>query len=499
LVSFPLDRNKYLTTSHCMLEDSNGFFWITTNKGLFQVFKDNLLSYAAGSTSEIYYQYYDKTYGLEVNEFNGGCVPCGAMLTDDTIYFPSLLGVVTFNPNDLSYGSITEEIYIDEIEVDGVRIFFEDKITVDRNFERLRFFVSSPYYGHPYNLHIEVKLESETPQSWIPLDNDQSISFTRLPPGKYKLTARKLSGFDFKYQYKSIDLIVPPAYWQTLWFKISAIVIGILLVLLTIRMRFRYIKLQNIVLASEVAEQTKQLRDLVETLTETKENLKKQVWFQKNMINSISHDLKTPMKYLTMTSKHLYEDHDKRRLDEFENIELIYNSSSQILHFIDKLLIYAKANINDISDSEEHFQLQNLIDECASIFEIAAKTNETKIQNKVTKGVFVKTNKQLLKVVLQNLIDNAIKNCPKGIVVIDSIITKHELIITVEDNGAGMNEEALQAYKNLFTNKIHGGENNQFTGLGLKIIHELLSILRAKLDLQSVKNKGTIFKIILQR
>ncbi|WP_353719012.1 two-component regulator propeller domain-containing protein [Dyadobacter sp. 676] len=75
LTQFPVDKEQYLASAHCMTEDKNGFFWITTNKGLFQIKRSDLLAYAR-KPFDLYYHYYSKTAGFNTNEFNGGCQPC---------------------------------------------------------------------------------------------------------------------------------------------------------------------------------------------------------------------------------------------------------------------------------------------------------------------------------------------------------------------------------------------------------------------------------------
>ncbi len=88
LTSFPLDRDKYLATAHCIIEDKQGYAWITTNKGLFQASVKDLLAYANGKQSYIYYHYYGKNKGFNTNEFNGGCQPCAINWPDGSITFP---------------------------------------------------------------------------------------------------------------------------------------------------------------------------------------------------------------------------------------------------------------------------------------------------------------------------------------------------------------------------------------------------------------------------
>jgi len=494
VTSFPLDKNKYLATSHCIVEDQRGYFWITTNKGLFQVKKEKLYAYADGKTENVYYQYYDKSYGLLSSEFNGGCYPCGIKL-DNNIYFPSFSGIVSFNPLQIPLNSDRNGVYIDEVEIDGKKQFFTDTIIVDRKFERIKLFISSPFYGHPYNMEIEVKLGETEQQNWVPIDNDNSISYTSLIPGKYTLTARKFSGFENKYEYKHITIIIPPAFWQTWWFKIILYLLTIILIVVIIRMRTQYIKSKNIFLQQEIEKHTKQLKATVKTLTSTKGKLKKQLWFQKNMMNSISHDLKTPMKYLAITSKYVYENHNKTNQEEYENIEHIYNSSTQLVDFIDKLLIYAKANTDEISDSYETFNLYDKVEECIIFFKLTAKSNNNVIHNDIPKDLYVKLNKPLFIIIAQNLIDNALKNTFNGIIKIKAEV-KDKILIFIEDTGKGMSDDKLHFYQNLFNNKIQKKENFKLSGFGFKLIRELLWVMKGKIILESTEGRGTKFTLI---
>jgi hypothetical protein len=70
LTKFPLDKRYHLANAHCIFEDKNGYFWVTTNKGLFQIKRSDLLAYSK-APFELYYQYYSKSAGFNTNEFNG--------------------------------------------------------------------------------------------------------------------------------------------------------------------------------------------------------------------------------------------------------------------------------------------------------------------------------------------------------------------------------------------------------------------------------------------
>ena len=57
------DKKKYLASAHCIIEDKRGFFWVTTNKGLFQILKKDLVHYA------------EKPFGLILSRSNPSCQP----------------------------------------------------------------------------------------------------------------------------------------------------------------------------------------------------------------------------------------------------------------------------------------------------------------------------------------------------------------------------------------------------------------------------------------
>ena len=102
----------------------------------------------------MYYQYYDKKSGFNTNEFNGGCNSCGITLENNEFAFPSIEGIVHFNPENIRPLLPINDIYFNEVEVDGKNASLADNcIHLNYDFERVVFTISSPYYGNPKNLN----------------------------------------------------------------------------------------------------------------------------------------------------------------------------------------------------------------------------------------------------------------------------------------------------------------------------------------------------------
>jgi signal transduction histidine kinase/ligand-binding sensor domain-containing protein len=486
ITHLPTDRNGYLSSSHCILEDKKGYMWITTNRGLFSVKKQDIYDYADNKTKNIYYHFYDRTSGFLNNEFNGGCNSCGINLHNKTFFFPSMDGVVYFNPDDVKKPQPTNGIYLDYTEADSLSYTNNDSLVFDRNFGKIKFFISSPFFGNTYNQNIETRLEGPVTQGWTPM-TENNVSFSTLPPGEYKLKIRKLSGFGSKYICKDYHFSVTPAFWQTRWFTILLIALGIYITYLSYKLRVRYIKHKNIQLEKQVVLRTQQLQTTVVTLRKTKDDLNVQVLNHKKLIKTITHDIKSPLKFIAITGRYLYNNLEKSLPISKEDIKAIHTSSTQLYHFVDNFLEYAKET--DLENNESQpYSLHMLADEKLSFFKNIAAAAKTKLINKTDARLFITVNRHLLSIILHNLLDNALKNTFSGTITVSAIAENDVLSINVADTGAGMKPEIVSYYMSLSEETTIPTKQN---GMGLHMITELLTITGGKLHINSQEGSGT--------
>ena len=489
ITKFPIDQNKYLLSSHCIIDDTKGYFWISTNKGLFQVSKKNLTDYAAKKINSVYYQYYNKSEGFATNEFNGGCQPAGLFLKNGYITFPSMNGIVLFNSDKINPKTPTNAIFFEQAKVDEKIIpIINNNLTVKQGFERLGIYIHSPYYGNANNLNIEVKFDGPVTQKWQSL-KDNYISFTTLPPGTYLLTARKLSGFNAQFQYKKLKITIPKLFHQSYLFYFIIILLLLLLIGYSVRLRTRYIKKKNILLQNKIAEQTFQLRNTIKTLKNTKESLKFEIANHKKLIAAITHDIKSPLRFLAITGKHLFDNKENKKAIQ-EDIENVYSSSNQLYNYVDNLLEYAKVS-DDVTLSQP-YKLFDLINEKIDFFKNIASSKKTIIINLVPENETLTINRQLLSIIIHNILDNSIKHTYLGKIEFSFKKDLDEFLLIIEDTGYGMSQELLDFYNNRAFLKIKKKQN---IGLGLQMISELLDIIKGKIKIESALNSGT--KIIL--
>jgi signal transduction histidine kinase len=481
LTNFPLDRGNFLTASHCILEDKKGYFWITTNKGLFQIAKADLLRYAAGKQEDVFYFYYDKKSGFLTNEFNGGCEPCGVQLGNGFFSLPSLNGLVLFNPEKMQPLLPDGNILADHILLDQRKLQDSQHIRLPRDFGRLTFQFSTSYYGNRRNVQMFYALvhNNEQPR-WLPLADDGLLSFSTLPSGKYALHIRKLNGFGpNNYTERVIYMHVDAAWFQQTWFYIVCIAVVGGLFWLFMWLRLRFIKRHNRFLEEGIQRKTSELTHRND--------------IQEKIIRSVSHDIRTPLQYQWLLAKKMYENMEKDGNVLFiQQARTLSDNSSRMYHMVDNLLRYLKSQVSGRIQSGERISLHDLVDDKIQVFQEIAQGRGIQLINQLPADSDFAGDAQLLAVILHNIIDNAVKFSRKGTITISAISENKRKGLCICDTGPGLDPE----YEHWLNNPHSAAVPSEHAGLGLLMVKELTRLLHIKLKVSVTAGSGTCFHLL---
>ncbi|WEK33922.1 MAG: ATP-binding protein [Candidatus Pseudobacter hemicellulosilyticus] len=491
LIGFPQDEDGYLGYTHCMVLDQQGYFWITTNKGLFQVSRQDLLAFAGGYPRNPYYHYYDKQAGFNSNEFNGGCQPCGLLLKNGYLSLPSMNGLVWGRPEQLKAELPVNELFLDKVEVDGRVLAGSDSFFLDDQFDFLKLYVTTPYFGNDYNIHLDFALvrKQDTP-NWNPIGPDRTITLTGLSSGSYRLLVRKVNGFGpGNHMVKSFSFIVPPAYYESWWFRLGCLLMVVAIIWGYTRLRLTYVQRKNKLLEVKIDERTQTLLNTLTDLQLSEEILRRQTHIQDRLITAITHDIKSPLKYMSMAARRMAEQADlQMNTGEVQkNARMLYEAAYRMYHLTDNLLQYIKLNSRDTHINFETVDVCELVEDKVEIFRDIAAEQGAMLYNDIMPGLLLHSNNRLLGVVIHNLIDNAVKVTYNGQVAVSAIIQEEKVSIRVEDSGVGMNRE-LVAWCNLDPLEMDHEAGDQFpgsTGFGLIIVKELAALMNGRLRVTS--------------
>nr|WP_237390919.1 HAMP domain-containing sensor histidine kinase [Chryseobacterium sp. KMC2] len=332
---------------------------------------------------------------------------------------------------------------------------------------------------------------------WEPIGKDGKFSISNLSYGNHSFVVRILVSDDGKYIYKKIKIIIPPYFYQTLWFKllISSIILFLLYIL--VRWRIRFLKKKNHELEEIVNSRTKSLSDTVEKLKITKIKLHKEIEQQKKLIGTITHDITTPVKFIALTAKEALNQNELSGQQSEKILNSIYKSSDQLYNFTITLKEYADIYTHHRSNKTELYSLYHLIDEKRVLFNAIAENHHTVIINNVDKAIWVWISKNILSAIIHNLLDNSVKFTKNGIITIDSSVEGDTIILLITDTGIGMDEKKIEYYTKLQDNIENEKLLLQKYGMGLHLVLQLLQMIEGKIVFKKNKLKGTSFKLIL--
>ncbi|REC73424.1 ATP-binding protein [Chryseobacterium elymi] len=496
LIKMPYDVDNNISSSHTILEDQNAFFWIPTNNGLYKVPESQLLQYVQDKKTRVNYYRFSKVSGFKTNEFNGGSNVCGNKLGNGEFVLPSLDGLVFFNPTEIkSY--YPESIHIERAVIDNKEQYFDKVLNLKPESNRIDIFIDVPYYSNPDNLIIEAKLSGIPNANWEPIEKDGKFSISNLAYGNHSFVVRTLISDKGEYLYKKINIIIPPYFYQRVWFKMLLSSIILFLLYFLVKWRIHFLEKKNHELEEIISSRTKSLSDTVEKLEITKIKLHKEIEQQKKLIGTITHDITTPVKFIALTAKEALNKNEYSGQQNEKILNSIYKSSDQLYNFTITLKEYADIYTHHQSDKTELYSLYKLIEEKKILFNAIAENNNTVIINNVDKTLWVWISKNILSAIVHNLLDNSVKFTKDGFITIESYVEGNIIILQIRDTGIGMDEKKIEYYTKLQGNIENEKLLLQKYGMGLHLVLQLLQMIEGKIVLKKNKLKGTSFKLIL--
>lgn len=487
--AMPLDTHQYLKYAHCFIQDTNGFFWISTNNGLFKVKLADIIEAYEKNLPQIYYHYLGKEDGMETTEMNGGCMPCALQLKNGNFSFPTMDGLLWFNPLATNITLPDGDIYTDRFVVDGKEVTIADNtgIQLPVNSNKLEISLAINAWCKKENLYLDYKLNNK---DWIPVEmtsGEPKIVFNNLGYGNYVLRIRKMNGFGTNnYSYSNIGFTIATPFYHQWWFRVLLLLLLTGVGYLIFRFRLR-----------QYAARQKKLERLIEQKTMDL-NLKNLQLERNNriklrLISIINHDIMTPLKFMHYAGKALVDNKGNiNEAQQFETIAEITETakdmeqlSSQILNWI----IYHNPNQQL---QKEEFDLRQLIESIFRVLKFPAKEKNTQLKNDVPVNFVVYQYMEAMRVMIYNLVANGLNFTRDGVIAVRCHIEDDMIILEVTDTGLGMTEE--QVTNILSDERIIASvnvDNKKGTGLGYLIIKDLLKMMDATLDINSIKNKGT--------
>jgi two-component system sensor histidine kinase/response regulator len=243
--------------------------------------------------------------------------------------------------------------------------------------------------------------------------------------------------------------------------------------------RARAIRQQN----EQIIEQNKML----EKVNEEKDKL----------FSIISHDLRSPLDSITGYLELVSESHvsvEEKAIFEAELLEKARYTSDLLLN----LLTWAKSQMQGASVNLVPIQLREVVDTTAGYKKAFASKKNIKLTYSIDASIEVLCDRDMLLIVMRNLINNAIKFTNEGgEVTVNAHRLDGKVRISVRDTGMGIQPEKYDELFTLKTQSTYGTNNEKGTGLGLMMCRELITLQHGEMWFESTLNEGSVFYISL--
>lgn len=244
---------------------------------------------------------------------------------------------------------------------------------------------------------------------------------------------------------------------------------------------------------SALDARTNELTSSLAFQEDSKKQLESEFKHQKLLLASISHDIKSPLRFLMTTTGRLAKTNP-----DLPTIRAISQSSYRLYHFMKNLLEYTQFRYRNMRITFNYLDVHELVEQKFAIFTGDAETSGNKFLNSVPQGVILKNNVQLLSIVLHNLIDNANKVTNKGIIEVTHQDYQDSVHLIVRDTGPGM-DPAIIAWINS-SEKVPGEDLDPDSfGMGLVIVKEVSALIHAGLFAQPNDEQGVAISIIFRK
>ncbi|OOM82358.1 alkaline phosphatase synthesis sensor protein PhoR [Clostridium puniceum] len=242
---------------------------------------------------------------------------------------------------------------------------------------------------------------------------------------------------------------------------------------------------------------TKKYNDEIGILSDTLNYMADEILKNENLknefISSISHELRTPLTSikgwaLTLERKD-FTDERKRA----EGLDIIVKESERLSNLVEDLLDFSRFQAGRIALNIEEVDLNELLSRTLNELEPRFERNNISLDRNFSEIHNIKGDKNRLKQVFINILDNALKFTEDGgIISVGLENNEKNVIISIKDTGCGISEEDLPNVLKKFY-KVHS--NKPGSGIGLAVCDEIIKLHHGKIEIES--EFGTIVRIYL--
>lgn len=321
--------------------------------------------------------------------------------------------------------------------------------------------------------------------SWYTVKDPNNVTFRNLPPGKYEFMIKtRIRNQEWSDEISSIEIIIAPPLWLSWWAKLLYVISGVGLLFTGLWAYKRKLNLEYLYESEKKShEQEQELND---------ERLR--------FYTNITHELRTPLTLILGPLEDLVKSNTLSSKDH-HRISVIHQSAVRLLNLINQILDFRKTETQNKRLCVTKGNLTSAVYETGLKYKELNNKPEIQILIEVEEeNMVLFFDKEVITMILDNLISNALKYTEKGYIRIRAEwVTENGIRyaqLSVEDTGYGIGQDALAHIFERYYQE-SGEHQASGTGIGLALVKNLVKLHEGDIQVKSLPDVGTTFYLRL--
>ena len=510
-----------------ILEDEQGSMWVSTHRGLCKIQPNG------DSGGDMLIFQYSAEDGLQGSEFKRGAA---CLLKSGEMVFAGQNGFNLFNPVSIRHNPFVPPVVLTDLKLFNQSVSFSqgntlsapideaDMISLAHDESVITFEFAALNYLLPEKNQYAYQLENFE-ESWNYVDRRQSATYTNLDPGEYvfRVKASNNDGI-WNETGTSILVLVSPPWWELTFVRILGGILFLLLGVTSFRIRTHQLERSKKILEHKVSVRTKDLLEANRVIEERQQEIVSQnkALTRNNQelatksteiermskeirqlneakirfFTNVSHELRTPLNLIVWPLEELLR--DQKFKEEHDRLSLIQQNAHKLIQLINQLLDFRKVEAGTLKLSASKVEVRTEIRRIVLSFGEWSRKKQVSLAFGELDHIETCLDVDKFDKILSNLLSNALKYTDEGGTIRVNVQKESRgaaLILSVEDDGKGMDQEELT---HIFE-RFYEGQSSGFpgSGIGLSLVKELVELHGGRVWAESRPGAGSAFYVSL--
>ncbi len=482
-----------------VLMDRNSDYWIMTNAGVQKVKSEVLNDVMDGKMDKLLdFTTYNQSEGMRSSVITGASI--SVIGKNGDVLLPTFKGLSIINPNQVLKNNVKPPVQITKVRVNTKEEVIRDVINIPIGSESLEIHYTGISLYAPDEVRFKYKLEGFD-KDWVDAGSRRVAYYTNLDAGDYvfRVKAANNDGV-WNEEGAAISLHKKAFFYKTKAFAFAIILFLLLFIGFMYYLRTRTLRVHNAELQKMVAERTSGITKQRERIELQKEELDKLNAIKDKLISIVSHDLRGPINSFSgivglLSSGNL-------TCEESQNLAAsVGGDINKVKNLMDNLLNWTKSQMQGIKLNQVVISLFVVTDETLNLFEIDVNKKNISLINNIEKHMMAFADLDMIKLILRNLVNNAIKfTPPKGEIIVSAVLKDEFVEVTVQDTGVGIDRDHIdKLFSPGFNYSMLGTSQETGSGLGLLLCKDFVEQNGGTIRVENNEKEGSSFKFTLLR